>query len=156
MPNQATMPAAAHTVTVHYEAAPAGSSLDIRVSTSTDDAEEKGGDGSIACSGDDLELGEDRTLQLVGLRFQNLTIPRGASITRAYVEFTADEIQGDTTNATFHGQASDNAPTFGSGTGDISARPRTLAAVDWQYIAPWTRNIPRTSRRTCCRSSRRS
>ena len=136
--NQATMPAAAHTVTVHYEAAPAGSSLDIRVSASTDDAEEKGGDGSIARSGDDLELGEDRTPQLVGLRFQNLTIPRGASITRAYVEFTADEIQGDTTNATFHGQASDNAPTFGSGTGDISARPRTLAAVDWPYIAPWT------------------
>ncbi len=136
--NQVTMPSAGRSVLVDYAELPPGGSLDVRVSESTDDAEEKVTDGDMALKGADLELGEDGVPQLVGLRFQNVELPPGAAITRAYVVFTADESHSGATTVAFHGQASDNAPTFGSGDGDISGRLRTSASVDWNDVAPWT------------------
>ena len=68
-------------------------SVDVRVGKSSDDAEEykqapyvgKVQDGSTK-----LELGSGPAgLQYVGLRFDNLGIPKGVTITQAYIEFTA-------------------------------------------------------------------
>ena len=42
-------------------------SIDVRVSESTDDAEQKVTDGDVALKGVDLDLGEDSVPQLVGL-----------------------------------------------------------------------------------------
>jgi hypothetical protein len=86
----------------------------------------------------DLEMVLDGSVsQVVGIRFQNLTIPTGAVITSAYVQFTTDETTSTPTQLTIAGQASDNAPTFATTAANISGRPRTTATVAWSPAA-WT------------------
>ena len=50
-----------------------------------DDVEEIS-DGSVHTSINDLELGD----KMCGIRFQNVTIPPGTTITKAYIKFTVD------------------------------------------------------------------
>jgi hypothetical protein len=107
--------------------------LDIPVAAGSDDAFEWA-DGKISRTGGDLELGVDRPRSMAtttGLRFTGLTIPRGASITRAYVQFQADERGTEATNLTVHAQNADNAATFTSTAFSISSRPRTAASAAW-------------------------
>ena len=73
----------------------------------------------------------------MGMRFANLSIPQGATITNAYIQFTVDETGSSTTNLTIKGQATDNASTFTSSRYNISNRPLTTAAVAWNPPA-WT------------------
>jgi hypothetical protein len=75
--------------------------------------------------------------QKVGLRFQNVQAPQGATITAAYIEFEADETSSDATSVTFYGQASDNAPAFGSDAHNLSSRPKVSASVAWENIPAW-------------------
>ena len=87
----------------------------------------------------DMELGADGgTLQYVGMRFTNITIPRGATILNAYVEFEVDETGSNPTSVLIQAQASDNAPTFTTSTSNISSRARTTAQVAWNNIPAWT------------------
>lgn len=117
----------------------ASRSVDVRVRASSDDAEEKL-DGLMRLTGtDDLELGmEAGKLQAVGLRFNRVDVPRGATITRAYIQFTADETSSVSTRVSIHGQASNNVPTFKNTTRNITTRTKTSRAVVWNP-APWTR-----------------
>jgi hypothetical protein len=55
--------------------------LDVWVSTSSDDAEEAAS-GSMDMTSSDLELVNN---QQVGMRFQGITIEQGATITSAYI-----------------------------------------------------------------------
>lgn len=104
--------------------------IDIPVRVSSDDAEEKPS-GTVATSGDDLELTTDgTTVQTVGLRFTGVAVPQGASITKAYIQFQADEVTTATTSLTVAAQAADNPPTFTTATKDVSSRPRT-PGVSW-------------------------
>lgn len=114
-----------------------GTLLDIRVSASTDDAEERA-DGSMARTSSDLELVFDvGGNQTIGLRFNGVTIPQGAVIVDAYLQFTADETNTVATSLTIEGEATANAITFPSGSFGISPRPRTAASVAWSPT-PWT------------------
>jgi hypothetical protein len=107
-----------------------------RIAISDDDAEER--PTSVNRGSGDLELVVDGTVtQVVGLRFQSLTIPPGALITSAYVQFTTDEAKLDPTQLTIAGEASDNAPTFAGTAANISSRLRTAATVAWAPAA-WT------------------
>jgi len=92
----------------------------------------------VSLTSSDLELGADSgTDQLVGMRFNNMSVPPGASITGAYVEFEVDELSSEATSVTIQGQATDNAATFASATGNISTRTRTSAQVAWNNIPAW-------------------
>lgn len=65
-----------------------GASQVIAVNASSDDAEEdSGGDMSLGSS--DLELMDGQAA--VGMRFNTVNIPRDATITNAYIQFTCDE-----------------------------------------------------------------
>jgi hypothetical protein len=87
----------------------------------------------------DLELGADGGVnQWVGMRFNNISIPRNATILNAYVEFEVDETGSDPTSVLIQGQASDNALAFSSSTGNLSSRARTTAQVAWNNIPAWT------------------
>src|SRR3972149_5451247 len=68
--------------------------LDRRVSASTDDAEESAS-GSVTKASSDLELVYDGTNQVVGMRFLDIAVPQGATITSAWIQFTADESQSE-------------------------------------------------------------
>ena len=86
----------------------------------------------------DLELGADgSTLQYAAMRFNNLTIPTGATILSAFIEFEVDETGSDPTSVLIQGQAADNAPAFSAVNFDISSRARTAAQVAWNEIPAW-------------------
>ena len=114
---------------------PGSSALDRRIAASTDDVEESA-TGSYAATSSDLELVYDGSNQKVGLRFPNLTVPAGATITKAYLQFEADETQSEATNLTIRAQAIDNAPAFTSTT-KPSTRTLGAAAASWAPAA-WT------------------
>jgi len=113
---------------------PGRRTLDVRIGAGTDDVEERA-TGSVSLSSADLELVTDATVQKVGLRFAGLGIPRGARISSAYVQFTADEAGSDPTSLTFQAQAADNAATFADTTANVSGRPRTTASAGWSPVS---------------------
>jgi len=109
-----------------------------RVNTSSDDAEEAISSGAVSLTSSDLELGADGTVsQIVGMRFNGVTVPQGATITAAYVEFEVDETGTVATSVTLQGQAADHALTFASTTGNLSGQPKTTAQVAWNNIPAW-------------------
>jgi len=110
--------------------------LEVRVAASSDDAEESAS-GSMSLTSSDLELVYDGSNQTVGLRFNGISIPRGATIVNAYIQFQVDEAQSEVTALTIQGQTADNATTFTSTSRNISSRSRTTASVAWSP-APWT------------------
>ena len=124
------------TITVQANAPPppTTTTADIRVAASSDDAEESSL-GIMSLSSSDLELVNDGGNQKVGMRFNGLPIPRGAVITRAYVQFQADKAYGTATSLTIRGQAIDQAPTFTSALGNVSGRSLTTASVPWAPVA---------------------
>jgi len=109
--------------------------LERRVAASSDDAEEFA-DSSTHLTSSDLELIHDGSDQTVGMRWTNVTIPPGATITAAWIQFSAKESQNVATSLVLRAQATDNAPTFATVDGNVSTRPRTLAATTWVPV-PW-------------------
>ncbi|MFV9631983.1 MAG: hypothetical protein ACNYWM_13080, partial [Methanosarcinales archaeon] len=86
----------------------------------------------------DLELVLDRDTQTIGLRFQNIQVPKGAIITNAYVEFETDETSLTSTNLTFYGEDVDNSVTFIPGYSyNVSRRTKTSASVTWLNVPAW-------------------
>jgi hypothetical protein len=110
-----------------------------RVSNDADDSEEYISSGSLDWGSSDLELGEEGSAQIVGMRWRNITIPQGVTITSAYIEFTADENQAGTpVNLTFRGEAADNAAVFENAVDNISDRTPTSASVSWNDVPAWS------------------
>jgi len=110
--------------------------VEVRVAARSDDAEEEGARGRVALNNSDLELVLDRRMQTVGVRFNGVTIPQGATIVNAYVQFQVDETTTEATALTIQGEAHDNAPTFVNISRNISGRTRTNAAALWAPV-PW-------------------
>jgi hypothetical protein len=74
--------------------------------------------------------------EIVGLRFNYITIEPGAIIIDAYLQFTVDETTSEATTLLIEGEASDHAATFVDSTSNISSRPRTVADATWSP-PPW-------------------
>lgn len=111
--------------------------LEVRIIQSTDDAEERLDTGYMYMNSSDLELIQDRDReQLIGLRFQYVGIPQGATITAAYLEFQVDETDSVTTLVNISAQAADNAAEFSSTDYDLTSRATIPASVAWD-IPPW-------------------
>ncbi|NMM47567.1 CBM96 family carbohydrate-binding protein [Marinigracilibium pacificum] len=104
----------------------------VTVSNSSDDAEQ--GSSTMDLTSGDLDFGE----KLSGIRFTNVTIPNGAIIQNAYIQFTADN-DGQNSNAsyTIKGQDVNNAGTFTTATNNISNRTTTSASVSWNNVPAW-------------------
>jgi uncharacterized repeat protein (TIGR02543 family) len=117
--------------------------VEATITQSSDDAEERLDTGQVYLKGKDLELGTDEgsggtTLSMmVGLRFEGLGVPQGATITSAFIEFTASEVQEGATSVTVLGEASDNAQTYKDDPSSVSTRPPVAASVAWNAIPPW-------------------
>ncbi|MDP9460479.1 MAG: hypothetical protein M3Q22_09595 [Actinomycetota bacterium] len=134
------------TVTVSPAPVPSGV-LDVRVKATGDDAEERS-DGRVRTKSGDLTLGRDGSrAQTVGLRFAGIDVPAGARITKAYVQFQADETNAQASRLTIVGQAADNPARFTSVKRNISARPTTAVRVAW-VPAGWSAGMRSTAQRT--------
>lgn len=108
-----------------------GSSFSVRVSASSDDAEEKSIDGQVNLDSSDLELVEDGQYNINAMRFTNILVPQGATISNAYIQFQCDETNSGSTSLTIRGQAVDDATGFSTSDYDISSRTTTTTAVFW-------------------------
>jgi hypothetical protein len=118
--------------------------IDVRISADSDDSEETISSGSIDWTSSDLELGEQTggspaSAQIVGMRFPNLAIPQGATITNAYIQFTVDEADVIATDLTYTGELTVNAATFQNVPYDLSNRllNNTAASVSWNGVPAW-------------------
>lgn len=108
--------------------------LDVSISSANDDVEQKLSDGSMYFNSSDLELGEDSDLdgdQTVGLRFQNVAIPQGATIQAATLMFKTDGISSETTSLLIRAEAIDDAGAFSNTEYNLTDRPVTVADVPW-------------------------
>ena len=111
-----------------------GYTLDVRVATGSDDAEEYAS-GDVNITSEDLELVNDGSDQTVGIRFVGVDIPQGATILNAYVQFQVDETGSDATSLIIEGEDIDDALAFASSIGNISSRIKTQASVLWSPLA---------------------
>jgi hypothetical protein len=112
--------------------------LDIPVTASSDDAEQKTTTNSVRTESSDLELVLDKSIvQLIGMRFTGISVPRGATITNAYIQFQAIKTNSEATSLTVRAQSADSPATFTTANSNISSRPVTAASVPWTPPA-WT------------------
>ena len=127
--------------------------VNVKITDANDDLEERlaaGGDalGSVDATSSDLELGCETAPepQIVGLIFRAVAIPKGATITNAYVQFTCDETDSQTLPPlTIQGEKSANAVApYSLADFCISSRPKTTASVSWSP-APWETADVRTA-----------
>lgn len=108
--------------------------LETRIAVGENDVEENGINGDIYFNSTDLELCHDRVStgnQVIGLRFTEIYLPPEAEITRAYIQFTADESINIPGTLTISGEDTVDSDAFQAQAYDVSARPRTYAAVSW-------------------------
>jgi|ETNmetMinimDraft_35_1059890.scaffolds.fasta_scaffold26257_1 hypothetical protein len=118
-----------------------GGSISVRVIEGDDDAEEysMGPPGRMDLDSSDLEIvnNDDKGDQYVGMRFQNVEIPLGATIKNAYIEFECDETESQATDLSFYCEDTDDATLFLSDRFDISSRPKTSNSAQWNNVPPW-------------------
>lgn len=111
-----------------------------RISVGSDDAEQATS-GTMYLTSSDLELVYDSYQsagnQQVGMRFTGLNIPKGATITSAYIQFTCDETTTGATSLQIFAENTDNAATFTTAANNISGRAKTSSSVAWSP-ASWT------------------
>ena len=96
--------------------------IEVRVSQGDDDAEEDKGNHQMDLSSSDLELVRESNDQLIGIRFQNVMIPKGSTITNAYILFTTDETDSEPTSLTIWGEDVDDAKIYEDWNWNISDR----------------------------------
>jgi hypothetical protein len=109
------------------------------VNQSSDDAEQTGTAVILTSSGLDFFTPDE---DYIGIRFQNVTIPAGATINSAVIRFTASLTR---TNATvgsiaIHCEDEDDASTFTTASNNISSRSLTTASTTWQDEVIWFAN----------------
>jgi hypothetical protein len=117
---------------LHGFAFSAAGSWQGRLSAADDDAEQDiiGLDTDLGSG--DLELGFDATVQqLVGLRFRDVSIPAGANLQGASLQFEADEVSSGPATLRIEAEAVDDAAPLQELPNDLGARVRTSSAVDW-------------------------
>lgn len=111
------------------------SSVFSKVSNGSDDAEEgvSANIGTMDLTSSDLEIMTDGSrTQLIGIRFTNISIPKGAIIDSAFIQFTnvgdKNPVNG---NATIRAELNANSSTFTTTAFNISTRLRTQDSVTW-------------------------
>lgn len=116
----------------------------FQINNSSDDAEERGADalsnpGEMDLTSSDIELVRDGGdgNQYVGLRFTNITIPKGAIINNAYIQFTVDEDDDISGTVIWRMEDVDSSTTFTSDSFDISSRQLGNDSVVWSNIPVW-------------------
>ena len=106
--------------------------ISAKVASGSDDAEEKV-NGSVSLNSTDLEMVMENTMQTVGVRFTNLSIPENITIVSAYIQFTTDEaVNQNPSTLTIYGEANANPSTFVKETTNITSRAKTTAYANWE------------------------
>jgi type IV pilus assembly protein PilY1 len=102
-----------------------------------DDASQDSG-GTVTNNGTSLRFNSSNPH--AGLRFQDVYIPQGATITSAKIVFHAAETDSGSVSLRISADAADNTPTYATTSNNVSGRAQTTATVDWSSVASWTTN----------------
>ena len=116
-----------------------GGPTDIEVSIiSTNNDVEQRSNGSMYFTSSDIEFMNDGGNQTVGLRFESVNIPQGATVTAASIEFEIDETKSGTQaiEIDITGHDNDSSAAFTTSQNDVSDRVRTTATVNWDITSP--------------------
>jgi hypothetical protein len=98
-----------------------------KISNNNYDVEEKD-DGEMSFSSNDLDLNDYE----VGLIYDNVTVPQGATITAAYVRFRADDNSGnDSASVKIYAEDANDASSFSYSDDDLTDRTKTSAYSTW-------------------------
>ncbi|CAL2080259.1 GEVED domain-containing protein [Tenacibaculum sp. 190524A02b] len=125
---------------------PDETTIEIGINNDNDDVEENE-NGIINYNSSDLELVYDHsTIQVVGLRFNNIELPKNATIKNAYIQFTADENNSDTTELEISLHNLSNSPAF-STSNNVSQRLTFSEKIKWTP-SQWTRNQKTDNQKT--------
>ena len=121
-----------------------GGTETAQVIASRDDAEEdpSGSDkGSMTRFSTDLDFGNE----IIGMRFQEIDVPQGATIIDAFIDVTASSTKtaGNPT-LTIFGEKNTNPGQFSSSDFNITNRTKTTASVDWT-TGDWTGQVKYTT-----------
>ena len=117
--------------------------LDRQVGDSADDCRAiwKGSDWVFDATASQISTGYWAAVNFKhggGMRFTNITIPKGSTITSAYLTLTSYTDRSSTVvRSKIRGEDADNPSAF-SDYSDYSGRPRTSAEVNWDSIPAWT------------------
>ena len=113
--------------------------VEAQVSDAADNAQESS-DGTVSTgTTGGLRLGDDATGQIiVGTRFNGISVPAGATISRAYVQFETRTPNREAADLVVEGEANDTAAPYSSNNNALSVRPRTSTAVSWS-VPDWVR-----------------
>ncbi len=108
-------------------------SLTSKVSGTWGDAEEALSNDEVDGDDDTLNLGTSlhRGNEMVGLHFEDIAIPQGATITDARLAFTADSTSNQYTQLTIVGELSPTSDVFDDTDEALSSRPKTNTVADW-------------------------
>jgi len=105
------------------------------VTSGNDDAEEEVGNGTMYNTSSDLELVFDSFVnddQFIGVRFNNVTIPAGKAISKAYIQFTVDELKAnDPSTLQIFAENAANPASYSTTAFDISGRSYFNDSVSW-------------------------
>jgi len=114
----------------------------VFVAVSSDDAEQEN-DEMDSLTDDDLDAGwegapEDQNILTTGLRFRDVSIPKGAVINSAFIQVWSHEGKSaeDVARVTIAGEANDTPETY-TEEALITDRPRTNAEVLWEVAEEW-------------------
>lgn len=122
----------------NYTCGTTASTVDVRVVNGADDAEQSRTTNNVDINNTTLQLNTSN----IGVRFRNLTIPQGATITNAYLEFNANNfgtVSSGSPSITVYAQDADNAGVFTTANNNIGSRPTTSQSVVWSPPT-WTTN----------------
>jgi hypothetical protein len=119
-----------------------------RINASSDDVEERDDTGAVDLDGDSaahpLQMyrlysgSSTSSLNWWGLRFLNVNVPQGATITSATVTFRASATSVSTPSGmTLWGQLAVTPVTFAASLNNITSRTRTTATAAWS-VPQWT------------------
>lgn len=113
----------------------------VNISSGNDDAEDKGGISNDT-NDEVLNIGESDNdgAGYIGLRFQNVSIPKNSIITNAYITFTSNANQGTNPSDTVIYAEDSSSPSAYNGTTLIRNRTKTSTSVSWSNIPDWSIN----------------
>ena len=117
----------------------------VAIQTADDDIEQSGVDQSMDLNSAEIEIVNDgNSDQLIGLRFQNVDVPEGASIISAHIQFTAGAASSGAANFVIEGELNADASAFSAISDDAGARTKTDSMVMWapmDWASPGERDV---------------
>jgi len=117
----------------------ASGTVTIPINSNTDDVWYRSYDGVFRTTGNYTVVGNVSGYGNYGaFRFNNVTIPQGATIDTAYVTVRAYATDsGSTCNIKIYSEATDDSVTY-STAADFMARSWYVTTVDWNNVSSWT------------------